>query len=222
MPHLYQFHFHIRSILENASDVEIDTIHQSFMKQQYQFVGCTVDYFNNNYGQCQIYSLPFIGTRLDFISNRFPLFDINNTFSMITILLLFDDITPFESVFFERLAQALPYLRTLEVFNNLEQQEKIIVSTNNLKFTHLTTLILFDIHINYAEQLLCRTYLPCLNELVINKDILLAIIAQDQHQTRDNFSRVERLQTSKPLYDSLNVIRNYFPSNPYVQHPDEE
>ncbi|CAF1371745.1 unnamed protein product [Rotaria sordida] len=222
MPHLYQFHFHIRSILENASDVEIDTIYQSFMKQQYQFVGCTVDYFNNNYGQCQIYSLPFIGTRLDFISNRFPLFDINNTFSMITILLLFDDITPFESVFFERLAQALPYLRTFEVFNNLEQQEKIIVSTNNLKFTHLTTLILFDIHINYAEQLLCRTYLPCLNELAINKDILLAIIAQDQHQTRDNFSRVERLQTSKPLYDSLNVIRNYFPSNPYVQHPNEE
>ncbi|CAF0832052.1 unnamed protein product [Rotaria sp. Silwood1] len=222
MPHLSQFHFHIRSVLENAPHIEIDTIRQSFMKQHNQFIDCTIDYFNNNYGQCQIYSLPFIGTRLDFISNRFPLFDINNTFTMVTVLLLFDDIKPFESVFFECLAQALPYLKTLEVINELEQQENITVSTNNLKFTHLTTLILFDIHINYAEQLLSRIYLPCLNELAINKDILLAIIAQDQHQTKDNCSRVERLRTSKPLSDSLNAIRNYFPSNSYVQHPKEE
>ena len=99
MPHLCQFNFHIRSILENASHVELDTIRQSFFLQQ-QSVDCAVDYFNNNYGQCQIYSLPFNGTRLDFISNRFPLFDIANTFSMVTILLLYDDIKSFESVFF--------------------------------------------------------------------------------------------------------------------------
>jgi hypothetical protein len=220
MSHLYQFHFHIRSVLENAPYVEIDTIRQSFKKQKYEFVDCTLDYFNNNYGQCQIYSLPFIGTRLDFVSNRFPLFDINKTFSMVTILLLFDDIKPFESIFFERLAQALPYLKTLEIFNRLEQQEKILASTNNLKFPHLSTLILFDIHINYAEQLLCRTYLPCLNELAIDNDILLAIIDQDQHQTRDNCSRVERLLTSKPLYNSLNIIQNYFPPNSYEQHSE--
>jgi len=220
MPHLNQFYFHIRSVLENAPHVEIDTIRQSFRKSQYQFVDCTLDYFNNTYGQCQIYSLPFIGTRLDYISNRFPLFDINKTFSMVTILLLFDDIKPFESLFFECLAQALPNLRTLEIFNRLEQQEKITTSTNNLKFPHLATLILFDIHINYAEQLLSQTYLPCLNELAIDNDILLAIIDQDQHQTRDNCSRVERLLTSKPLYNSLNPIRNYFPPDSYVQHPD--
>ncbi|CAF2390754.1 unnamed protein product [Rotaria sp. Silwood2] len=221
MPHLNQFNFHIRSILENAAHVEIDTIRQSFMKQQYRFVGCTIDYFNNNYGQCQIYSLPFIGTRLDFISNRFPLFDINNTFSMVTVLLLFDDIKPFENVFFERLAQTLLHLRTLEVVNRLEQQEKTTTSTNNLKFIHLATLILFDIHMNYAEQFLCRTYLPCLNELAIHTDALFAIIAQDQHQTRDNCSRVERLRTSKPLYNSINAIQNYFPPDSYIQHPDE-
>ncbi|CAF5149552.1 unnamed protein product, partial [Rotaria sp. Silwood1] len=94
MPHLCQFNFHIRSVLENAPHVELDTIRQSFFRQQ--SVNCAVDYFNNNYGQCQIYSLPFIGTRLDFISNRFPLFDITNTFCMVTTLLLFDDIEPFE------------------------------------------------------------------------------------------------------------------------------
>jgi hypothetical protein len=131
MPHLCQFSFHIRSILDSAPHVEIDTIRQSFLRQQ-QSVDCTVDYFNHNY-------------------------------------------------------------RTLEVFNKLEQQEKITATTNNLKFTHLDTLILFDIHMDYAEQLLCRTYLPCLNELAIRNDILLTIITQDQHQTIDNCSRVERL-----------------------------
>jgi hypothetical protein len=220
MPHLRQFHFHIRSVLCNAPHVEIDTIRQSFRKEQNKFVDCTLDYFDNNHGQCQIYSLPFIGTRLDFISNRFPLFDTNKTFSMVTTLLLFDDIKPFESVFFERLAQALPYLKTLEIFNQLEQQEKILASTNNLKFPHLSTLILFDIHINYAEQLLTRTSLPCLNELAIDNDILLAVIDQDQHQTRDKCSRVERLLTSKPFYNSLNIIQNYFPPDSYEQHPN--
>jgi hypothetical protein len=220
MPHLHQFHFHIRSVLENAPHVQIDTIRQRFSKEKYEFVDCTLDYFNNNNGQCQIYSLPFIGTRLDFVSNRFPLFDINKTFSMVTILLLFDDIKPFESVFFERLAQALPYLNTLEISNQLEQQEKISVSINNLKFPHLSTLILFHIHINYAEQMLSRTSLPCLNELAIDNDILLSMIAQDQHQTRDNCSRVERLLTSEPLSDSLNIIQNYFPPDSYEQHPN--
>ncbi|CAF5135205.1 unnamed protein product, partial [Rotaria magnacalcarata] len=55
------------------------------------------------------------------MSDLFPLFDINNTFSNATILLLFDDAKPFETIFFERMARALPRLRTLEIINQLEQ-----------------------------------------------------------------------------------------------------
>ncbi|CAF3246221.1 unnamed protein product [Rotaria sp. Silwood2] len=211
MPHLHQFNFHIRSIFQNAIHVEIDTIHQSFLKYQQESVGCTVDYFNNNYGQCQIYSLPFIGNRLDFISNRFPLFDINNTFSMVTMLLLFDDVKPFENLFFARIARDLPYLKTLEMFNELEQQEKTTLTTNNLEFTHLSTLILFYIHMDYAEQFLYRSYLPHLIELAIHKDILLTIISQDQQQARDNCSNVENLVISETLDDSIDTVRNFFP-----------
>jgi len=123
MPRLRQFNFHIRSILKNASHVTIDQIRQSFLNQQQPF-DCVLDHFSNNYGQCQIYSLPYIGTRLDFVSNRFPLFDINNTFSNVTILLLFDDIKPFESVFFERVARVLPRLRTLKIINDLNNKTK--------------------------------------------------------------------------------------------------
>jgi len=211
MPHLRQFNFHIRSILKNASHINIETIRQSFIRHQQQSVDCVIDYFNNDYVQCQIYSLPFIGTRLDFISNRFPLVDTNNMFSMVTKLLLFDDVQPFENDFFIRVSQALPRLRTLEIFNELEQQEKIKMTTNNLEFAHLATLILFEIHMDYAEQLLCRTHLPCLIELAIDNDMLLAIITQDQQQAKENCSRVETLRTPEQFNDSIDAVRNFFP-----------
>ena len=63
MPHLRQFNFHIRSILQDAPQVDIDILRQSFLEQRVQqFVNCTLDYFNNHYGQCQVFSLPFIAT----------------------------------------------------------------------------------------------------------------------------------------------------------------
>ncbi|CAF2080477.1 unnamed protein product [Rotaria magnacalcarata] len=89
------------------------------------------------------------------MSNRFPLFDINNTFSNLTILLLFDDAKPFETIFFGRIARALPRLRTLEIINQLKHQEKSVSAmTTNIDFSHLAVLILHDIHIDYAEQLI--------------------------------------------------------------------
>ncbi|CAF1482532.1 unnamed protein product [Rotaria sordida] len=148
LPHLRQFHFHIRSIVAYTSHIDIDTIRQSFVHQQ-QSVDCVLDYFNNRCGQCQIFSLPFIGTRLDFISNRFRLVDENkNTFSNVTTILLFDDVKPLEYNFFRLVARALPYLKPLEVFNRLEQQEKTMIITNLIQFPHLATLIWDDIHMN--------------------------------------------------------------------------
>jgi hypothetical protein len=209
MPHLHQFDFHIRSILRNASHISLDTILQSFSKQQ--SADCALDYFNNQYGQCQIYSLPFIGTRLDFISNRFPLFSVENRFSNISILLLYDDIKPFEKTFFQRITQALPRLKSLEIQNLLEQKEQSKLATNSIEFSQLTTLILHNIHLNYAEQLLCQSYLPCLIELVIRNDVLLAIIDQNQQQTKDNCSKVETLFIVEPWIQPTDVHLQFFP-----------
>jgi hypothetical protein len=209
MPHLCQFHFHIRSILQNAPYIDIDTVRQSFIEKQ-QSVDCALDYFDNNYGQCHIYSLPFIGTRLDFISNQFPLFDINNTFINVTMLLLFDDIKSFENVFFERVTQALPRLRTLDISNQLEQEEKK-TTTNSIEFSHLSTLILHKIHMDYGEQLLCRSHLPHLVELVIRNDVLLTIIDQDNQQARNNCSNVETLFIVEPWIEQTSVHFKFFP-----------
>ncbi|CAF1044018.1 unnamed protein product [Rotaria sordida] len=211
MSYLRQFDFHIRSILQDAPYIEIDTIRQSFIEQQ-QSIDCTLDYFNNQYGQCQIYSLPFIGNRLDFISNRFPLFDFKNTFINVTILLLFDDVKSFENAFFERVTRALPRLRTLEISNQLEQEEKMnTITTNSTEFSHLSTLILHKIHIDYGEQLLCRTHLPNLVELVIRNDVLLTIVAQDNQQARNNCSNVETLFIVEPWIEPTNVHFKFFP-----------
>jgi hypothetical protein len=203
MPHLRQFNFHICSILENPPHMDINRIRQSFIKQQ-SFVDCALDYFNNNYRQYQIYSFPFIGTRLDFISNRFP---------------FFDDIKPFEIDFFERVARALPRLRTLDVFNQPEQAEKKKITTNLIEFPQLTALILHNIHLNYAEQLLCRSRLPCLVELVIHYNSLLAVMVDNNQQARDNCSKVERLQIVKPWIKPTRFHLKFFPLVSILSNP---
>jgi len=218
MPHLRQFHFHIRSVLKSTSHINIDTIRQSFAQQK-QPVDCALDYFNNNYSQCQIYSLPFIGNSLDFISNRFPLFDVNNTFSNVTRLLLFDDIKPFEKAFFERVARALPHLKILDVYNQLEQEEKIKITTNLIEFPQLVGLILHYIHADYVEQLLYRSRLPCLLELIIRQDLLLALIADNNKQARDNCSKVEALYIVEPRIQPTTDHLNFFPSISILSNP---
>jgi hypothetical protein len=211
MPNLFQFDFHIRSLLKNADHIELDKIRQSFIQYE-QPIDFTIDYFNNQYGQCQIYSLPFIGTRLDFISNRFPLFNVDNRFSNVTMLILYDDIQPFEHVYFQRVARVLPRLKVLEVLNFIQQQEKNQANNNLIEFRHLSTLILHDIHADYVEQLLCRTYLPCLIELLIRNDLLSTIINQNQQQVKDNCSKVETLIIVEPWIHPMTIDKNFFPN----------
>ena len=57
--------------------------------------------FNNGHSQSHVYSIPFVGTRLDFVSNRFSLFDTRKTFSHVTTSILYDDVQPCEHVFFD-------------------------------------------------------------------------------------------------------------------------
>ncbi len=220
MPNLHQFHFHIRSIFKDVSPTITNDIFQSFLKrqQQQQSFDYFIDHFNNNYGQCQIYSLPFLGTRLDFVSNRFPFFDNNSTFSNVTLLLLFDDVEPFENVFFERIARVLPCLRTLEIINPLQQREKSAVTKTNIVFPHLTVLIFYENHMDYTELFLYEIHLPSLIELAINKDMLFTLIDQYQQRTSDNCSRLRIIHTSKPSYESRDTIRKFFPQVDYIDH----
>lgn len=213
MPYLRQFHYHIRLVLNNVSHL---TFNENFLQQEQSF-GDTIDYFRNNYVQYQMYSLPFVGNRLDFVSNRFPLFN-NKTFSNVTILTLFDDVKPFENSFFENVARTLPRLRTLEIINLLEQQENTITTKTNIIFTHLTVLILYDVHMDYMKQFLYEFHLPSLIELAFDKHLLFTVFAQNQQRTSDICSRIRIIHTSKPSYQSIHTIQSYFPHAHYIKH----
>jgi hypothetical protein len=56
----YDLQKDIRSSVQRAPHINIETIRQTFINQR-QSVDCAVDYFNNRYDQCQIFSLPFVG-----------------------------------------------------------------------------------------------------------------------------------------------------------------
>jgi len=117
--------------------------------------------------------------------------------------------------------RALPQLKTLEIINQLEQQEKTTSTETNIDFAQLAVLILYDIHMDYAEQFLYKIHLPYQIELAINKDILLTIITQKRQQAGDNCSKVARLLTSESSYELINTIRNFFPLAQYVKHKKE-
>ncbi|UJR17976.1 hypothetical protein I4U23_004876 [Adineta vaga] len=93
MSHLRQFHFHIRSILKNAAQIQINTIRQSFMNYQQSF---------------------------DCISSRFPFFNDDKKCLMVTKLLLYDNIQAFENYAEQLLCRAdLPYLVELAIDNDI-------------------------------------------------------------------------------------------------------
>jgi hypothetical protein len=81
----------------------------------------------------------------------------------------------------------------------------------SIGFAHLAVLILYNIHMDYAQQFLHQIHLPSLIELALDKDILLTIIDQNQQQERDNCSRVGTILKSKPFFESIDIIRNFFP-----------
>ena len=211
MPNLRQFDFHIRSIVRNAEYIEIDRIRHSFTKKK-QSIDCAIDYFSNGYGQCHIYSIPFIGIRLDFISNRFPLFNNDkNIFVNITILLLFDDRKSFEHTFFKYLAQILPHLKTLEISNQIEQEKQNQIANSIIEFHHLNVVNLHNIHVDYGEQILCQSSLPSLIELVIHNNVLSTIIDKNNQQARNNCSKVETLRIVEPWIEATNIHLEFFP-----------
>ncbi|CAF3509317.1 unnamed protein product [Rotaria sp. Silwood1] len=108
--------------------------------------------------------------------------------------------------------QALPRLKTLDVFNQLEQEETKSTTTKFIVFPHLAALILHDIHVDYAEQLLCRSHLPHLIELVIPNNALLLIIANNNQQTKDNCAKIEKVRIVEPWVEQISVQLNFFPS----------
>ena len=71
-----------------------------------------------------------------------------------------------------------------------------------------------DVHADYVEQFLCRSYLPCLSELVIRNNLLVEIIERKEQEIKNNCSKVETLITVEPWILPLRY-KKYFPNLVY-------
>jgi hypothetical protein len=65
---------------------------------------------------------------------------------------------------------------------------------------------------DYAEQLLCRSHLPHLIELVICNSALLLIIANNDQKAKENCAKVEKLIIVEPWIEPTSAQLNFFPS----------
>jgi hypothetical protein len=81
----------------------------------------------------------------------------------------------------------------------------------NAEFPYLTTFILYDIHIDYGEQLLCRIH-QRLIELQIHCEPLSTIVTQHQEEARNSCSKIELIRFVDSSPEPTDPLLNFFPN----------
>jgi hypothetical protein len=176
-----------------------DDIQRTFSNVKFGQIGCIMNYMKESVIRYHVFSLPFIFDHIEFIGNNFT----NTIFKNITCLSVFDGI-PFQHEFFVRLTRCFPLLNTLIIANLKAQSTDSAKSEHDntnrsfevVQYLHLTSLVLADVHIDYAEQMLneSKTRLPCLTDLCIRYDQLKTVTNNfTREATRLNCINVEEL-----------------------------
>ena len=188
----------------------------TFCNWKFSQVKCYVDNFNYRLGLCHIYSQPYTMTRLDGVTNCFQ----GDQYTSVTKLTVYD-VIPFEHSFFDWVSRGFPSLKYLTVLNLLPQKHKRLPATNDrestsssIYFSHLTSLTVFESHMDYAEQFLrdTNTHIPKLTELEINYEHLLTVTDNFTNETtRLNCARLVLLHIHEDIVHPEHFY-SYFPS----------
>ena len=216
MPHLSTFIFNIFThnvLFSETNRPSSDDIRGTFI--QGTSGDCYVDYHLNGLGRCHIYSIPLPLTDFHGITNNFP----GGQFSHVRVLYVTDTVRPFEHEFFQRISRSFPLLKSITVFNRLEQTRSEQSSDDEqvssvVEYSHLIDLDLHHASIDYVEQFLIetRTVLPRLNSLRMEYEHLITVTKNfTNNTTRLNCSNVKRLITEEMMVHSKDVYF-YFPS----------
>jgi len=164
MAQLSKFTFNIRSVADfedESTFVSNEDIENSFSNFQFGQVMCWMDYFFQlEFGQCRIYSCPYVWKEYAEITNSFP----GGLFPHVQKISLFDD-RPFEYEFFLRISQSFPLIKVLNVVNRKPQQKKKHSGESKddnehlpiIEYPHLRELDLQHVHEDYLEQFLLAT-----------------------------------------------------------------
>ena len=216
MPYLSTFVFNIFThhvLFSETNRPSSDDIRRTFPPGT--SFDCYVDYNWDGQGLCHVYSLPLPLTHLHGITNNFP----GGELLHIRSLYVMDATCPFEHEFFQRINRSFPFLRSLTIINQLEQErsEQCLNAeqvSSIVEYSHLTELDLEYAHINYVEQFLIdtRISLPRLNSLRVEYEHLTRVTENfTNNTTRLNCAKVKRLITEVTMVHSKDVY-SYFPS----------
>ncbi|CAF1359964.1 unnamed protein product, partial [Rotaria sordida] len=175
MPQLHTFSFYMS--IENYTEhldphQSIDDIQQAYTNIKYGQTTCIIDYFGWFKATFHIYSLLFTFTRLENITNQFPTIG----FCTVTYLSAFD-VIPMEHEFFMRISRDFPMLKCFTLKNRHKQEihHDELKSDKNasysiIEYSHLISLDLLNVHIDYVVQFLfeTKTHIPRLTEIKLN------------------------------------------------------
>jgi hypothetical protein len=220
MSHLHTFIF---NIVSDDSTINVhpkpssDDIRRTLIEGGYH-ADCYGDYYRNDIGRCQVYSLPFTIERINYLTSRFP----GGLFMNVRVLRVCDIARSFENTFFTKISRSFPFLRHLSVSNIIERLEKPSWQSKQLKetssiieYSHLAELVLCDVHIDYVEQFLSslNTCLPCLSMLCVRYEHLITVT--------ENFTRdATRINCAKVKYIMLDKVKHLaHPRNFYLYFP---
>lgn len=196
MARLSKFTFNIRSEVDfndGISFVSNEDIENSFSNFQFSQVMCWVDYFFAlEFGQCRIYSCPYVWKEYHQITNSFP----GGLFPHVEKISLFDD-RPFEYEFFLRISQSFPLIKVLKLVNKKPQQQKKRSGQSKddnehlpiIEYPHLRELDLQHVHTDYLEQFLLatKTCLPS-GVCLLTSYALLAVVTHGFRRTATRFN----------------------------------
>ncbi|CAF3801108.1 unnamed protein product [Rotaria sordida] len=219
MPQLHTFTFYMSTdnYIQHLDPLQsIDDIQQAYTNIKYGQTICIIDYFDWFKATFHIYSLPFTFTRLKDITSQFP------TIGFCTVTYLSaSDVIPMEHEFFMRISRDFPMLKCFTLKNRHKQEihHDELKSDKNasysiIEYSHLISLDLLNVHIDYVVQFLLetKTHIPHLTELKLNYNQLETVTMNfTRDVTRRNCAKVNRLIINDSR-DFSKDIYQYFPS----------
>ncbi|CAM4789020.1 unnamed protein product [Rotaria magnacalcarata] len=218
MTRLHTFTFYISTenyVKDSTLRLSNNDIQETFKNRENQQVDCTVDYVDDVFVLCKIFSLPFRFDRFEWITNNFS----TMIFNPVTYLILFDRVS-FKHEFFVRVARAFPLLKYLSVHNikppfwRFSKPHLVDNYSPIAEYLHLISLHFGFVSNCYVDQFLneTKTSLPRLIKLKVNYRQLKSVTENfTRNETQRNCAMVKRLIIPGLIVFPEDVYR-YFPS----------
>ena len=201
---------HIYNRINFPSNEDIQHTFKDFTNNR--IISCVDLFQEQKYRYCHIYSYPYRMKCYDNISNNFP----GGLFKYVHTVSLYDEY-PFEREFFLQIAQSFPLMEELTVMNAKPQKNKLYRKSNNdnqdlsiIKYPHLTSLNLFDVHDDYVEQFLADTEMS-LRSLFVDYEAMKRVTENfTRNTTRINCAKLRLLILEEADGITKHII-DYFP-----------